>query len=197
MPFLAKILAAPVPVVAGAAVVLRAQFPTLGDGSAAPDVSGGPQWLMGAVAGIWLVVWLLDRFGKLPNGGVDRRRGPKFEEEDRRAIRETREGMNRLDARFHEESERWRHLHGLLTYRSGDDGIERWLKHHQTTNESKVLLDKLVLMTEEVRQLRADEQRRTGMLVSTLEAIQRSLGAQSREIEALRAAVANDRRGER
>lgn len=163
----AKILYFPVPLAAGVLFAMQ--------DSSSIIPQQGPEWLMGAVAGIWLVVWLLDKFGKLPNGGPDRRRGPKFSEGDRHAISEILTRSNQLSLRFEQESKRWKHLHGLLTFRSDDDGIERWLKHHQVTGESRMLLEKLVAMTDEIKALRIDEQRKTGVLVSTLEAQQRAL----------------------
>lgn len=186
----AKVLAAPVPLLAGFVYFAgpsARQTPSPFSEDAMTDIgSQGPEWLIGAVAGIWLVVWLLDKLGKLPSGGPDRRRGPKFEETDRRAILDIASGVTQLGQDFKTESARWNDLHNLLTFRSGEDGIERWLKHHQTTNESKAILERLVAMTEEVRALRNEEHRKTGVLVSTLETIQRQLAAQNRTIESIR-----------
>lgn len=175
---LARLVTFPVPLVAGIFYLITegaTEIPGQEQQLTAMQQTQGPEWLVGAVAGIWLVVWLLDKLGKLPgNGGVDRRRGPKFEEEDRAAIRGTLEGVQKLREHLHAEAAKHSQFHQLFTGRS-DDGIERWLIHHQVTRETKTIVQELVKLTQEMHDLRRDEQRRTGVLVSTLEANQRAL----------------------
>lgn len=176
---LVRVINAPVPVLAGMVYFNADQLPNGGPSSP----SGGPEWLIGAVAGIWLVVWLLDKLGKLPTGGVDRRRGPKFEDEDRKALRDTLTQVVSFTRTGQQDSKKIDDLHNLLTFRSDEDGIERWLKHHQVMNDTRVLISELSKMTKEVHDLRLDEQRKSGMLISTLEALQRTQAKMARSLE--------------
>lgn len=190
-----KALALPIPLLAGIfyVAVPSDQGDAMQQGLSAPQ---GPEWLIGAVAGIWLVVWLLDKLGKLPSGGPDRRRGPKFEEDDRKAIQDT---LTHVVASSRESQPAFRkmeQLHGLLTFRSDDDGIERWLRHHQATSEILSLMKELVRISKEMSDVRRDDRRKTGMLVSTLEANQKALVNMQHQLTELSRAV-NDAKGGR
>ena len=186
---LAPVFHFPVPVFVSAVYMSVQNFPTPG------AASQGPEWLMGVVAGIWLVVWLLDKAGKLPGGGIDRRQGPKFEEEDRKAIIETLTHVTMMAEQSREAASKTNSLHGLLTFRSDEDGIERWLRHHQITTESHAILQKLVELTNEVSSQRREDNRRTGILVTTLESIQKTLTRMERQYEELDEKVDKIRRG--
>jgi hypothetical protein len=63
-----RVLEVPLPFVVAAVL----QAPEVIPGAAPVLVPEGPAWFLGLLSGVWLVVYVLDRFGKLPNKGGGR-----------------------------------------------------------------------------------------------------------------------------
>lgn len=97
------VLSIPLPIAIMVGVPFQSALP---DGFPAPTGS-----LATLLLGAWIVLWFLDRIGKLPGGGSD----VGFTDADR----------HRLNS-----------LHSLLSHRD-DDGIERFLKFIQDSRTSQ------------------------------------------------------------
>lgn len=103
-----KLLAVPLPVALG---LLQVEQPTFLDGA--------PGYVVGFVAAIWLVVYVLDKFGKLPSNGSHA--------ELARAIDALAAKIDAYQPSFTEDDRRALHKTANLLAQRDDDGFERLL----------------------------------------------------------------------
>lgn len=135
LPEMAKLLQVPVPPLAAVLVP-----------QAAPDlVAGdGPGYLAVLLLGGWIVLWFLDRIGKLPGRESGERRSAAFTPADRATIDELA-GLVRVNA------ERNRKLYDLLAYRDDVDGVERFLKYLQEARKAHTMQAEILATLQKIR----------------------------------------------
>lgn len=132
-----KLLEWPIPPVAAAVVPQVA--PTI----VAPE---GPGYLATAILGAWVVLWFLDRIGRLPGRPLGERRTESFTTSDRALLMEIGASLQRSEkARMSEREvlEHMERLYNLLAYRDHEDGIERFLKFMQDTKVAHKTIDEI------------------------------------------------------
>ena len=143
----ARMLDAPVPI---AVAVVQGTAP---DGL----VGGGPGWLMGALFGVWLVLWLLDRIGKLP-GRVPNGVHAGYQPPDR-------ERLNRV--------------HDLLAWKD-DDGVPRFLRHVMETHQAVERQHIHVENQQKLNGMIDDNNKLVGLVTDQLRAMNQRLDALER-----------------
>jgi len=148
---LARVLDAPVPVAAAALQVV-------------PGIdAGNAGWFTGALFGVWLVLWFLDRIGKLPGkpaGGVH----AGFHGEDRR------------------KAER---VHSLLATED-EDGVPRFLKHVIETHVAVERQGVYVETTSKLHKLIEDHHKLVGMVTDQLRIQNQRIGAVEKSVDQLK-----------
>lgn len=164
MKFVATALKAPIPIILAIPQVELNGSP----------IDNGPEWLLGAVAGIWLIIWVLEKAGKLPLTTKERRRLPKFEASDREAIASTLSAIASLSEKVVEMNKREASLYQLLTIRDAD-GVERWISHNRATHDTRERVDSITELLGELVQARDSDRRVNDMTVTTLQSIQKAL----------------------
>lgn len=130
---IARVLDAPVPV---AAAVLQV-VPGIDTGNAG--------WFTGALFGVWLVLWFLDRIGKLPGrpqGGVH----VGYQPEDRRRVEK---------------------VHNLLATED-EDGVPRFLRHVIETHLAVERQGVYVETTNKLHRLIEDHHKLVGLVADQL-----------------------------
>lgn len=141
-----RLLNVPVPVILAAAL---------------PQVSTptGPEWFLGAIAGIWCAIYLID---KLRGWGWIRGKGNGNGDGNGNGNGPKTKGYSDIRAEK---------VYNLLATR-GDDGIERFLKHHQMTVETHEIVRALAKNTEAVMDLLEASEERSATVAIAVKAMQ-------------------------
>lgn len=150
---LARVLDVPVPILAAVAQAI----PGMPEG-------GMPGWIMGALFATWLLLWFLDRIGKLPGrprGGIH----AGFLAADR------------------QKADR---VYSLLATED-DDGTPRFLRHVMETHLAVERQGVYVETTSKLHKLIEDHHKLVGMVTDQLRIQNQRIGAVERGVEQLKA----------
>lgn len=146
--------------------LLTSPLPAAVLGAVAPQIeapASAPTWVTTALFGVFVTLWFLAQIGRLP-GASEERRSPQslaMSDRDRSAINRA---IKQLDK-----------VHGLVATRSSEDGIERFLAHHQITREAHDVLRSLADNHAILQGLVEDHRTQTRAMLSTLQTIESSL----------------------
>lgn len=131
-----RLLEAPVPIIAAAVVPQLAPI-LIG----AEEVARGPGYLAVALLGAWVVLWFLDRIGKLPGRPQGERRNSAFTQSDHTMLKEI--------------ATRTQVVCELLATRD-PDGVERFARFVQDSKrsqaqhaETNAMLQKILVILDE------------------------------------------------
>lgn len=137
-----KLLEVPIPPIAAA--VIPQVAPSFVGG--APE---GPGWVATFLLGGWVVLWFMDRIGKLPGRPQGERRSTSaFTDKDRELLGRISADLSALVEL--EVAAKTDKVYNLLATRDPEDGIERFLKFLQETKATRGLMVEIDHKLEEV-----------------------------------------------
>lgn len=101
-----------------------------------PEVFMGiPDALLPFIVGAWVVLWFMDRIGRLPGRPKNERRNASFTPEDRELLTQLVDNHAML-TQLSADREKLQALYNLLAHRDDQDGIERFLRFMQESRKA-------------------------------------------------------------
>lgn len=158
-----KILTFPIPVLSAG---LSQLFPA--------GMDGAPQWILSFLMGAWVILWLMDKMGKLPSNGKERREGRVNLKEDIDKLHEIVKELHQWHT--HEDRPGWKIW-----------WFDREYINHviSALGEVKTAIDKQSELTARHSRLLEDHEKIVGINVETLRAMREQINQANSKIDHL------------